>query len=176
MVHELEIEVTYLAAALPEGLANCKHADIEDIYLPATAAIPKVRLRRKQDAYEFTKKSMSDPNDKGQQHEQNISLTAEEYAALAKGDGRKVTKTRYLLPYHNLVAEIDVFQGPLAGLVLVEFEFPDLAAKQAFVMPDFGLADVTQEDFIAGGALAGRSYADIADNLKFFGYKPLQVA
>lgn len=175
MTHELEIEVTYLAAALPQGLADCKHMDIEDIYLPAAAAIPKVRLRRKGDTYEITKKSMADPNDKGQQHEQNIALTSEEYKALAKGDGRRVAKTRYFMQYHGLTAEIDVFQGPLAGLVVVEFEFPDLAAKQTFAMPDFCLADVTQEDFIAGGVLAGKSYADITVNLERFGYKPLEA-
>lgn len=46
-------------------------------------------------------------------------------------------------------AELDVFTGKLAGLVLIDFEFDSLDAKASFTPPDFILADVTQEDFIA---------------------------
>ena len=38
-------------------------------------------------------------------------------------------------------------------------------------MPSMALADVTQEDFIAGGLLAGKKYSDIAPELDRFEYK-----
>ena len=37
-------------------------------------------------------------------------------------------------------------------------------------MPDFCLADVTQEEFVAGGALCGKKYPDIEQKLAAFGY------
>ena len=38
-------------------------------------------------------------------------------------------------------------------------------------MPDFCLAEVTQEEFIAGGMLCGKSFEDIKDKLEKFGYR-----
>jgi len=43
-----------------------------------------------------------------------------------------------------------VFEGALAGLVLIDVEFTDEATKEAFVAPSFCLANVTQESFVAG--------------------------
>lgn len=71
------------------------------------------------------------------------------------------------------MAEVDVFGEQLAGLVLIEFEFADEAAKDAFRPPACALADVTQEDFIAGGRLAGKTYLYIAPDLARFGYQKL---
>lgn len=168
-----EIEATYLAAAIPAGLENCEHQIISDTYFPAAAPHAHLRIRQKGDQFELTKKTQVDPNDAGNQREENITLTLEEYGALAAGEGRSVTKTRYFLPYNGLTAEVDVFEGPLEGLVLVEFEFETAEAKAAFTMPDFCLADVTQEDFVAGGVLAGKSYADLQPLLARFHYQPL---
>ena len=40
-------------------------------------------------------------------------------------------------------------------------------------MPDFCLKEVTQELFIAGGMICGKSYEDIEENLKRFNYLKL---
>lgn len=42
-------------------------------------------------------------------------------------------------------------------------------------MPDFCLAEVTEEDFIAGGVICGKTYADVAPELARFGYEKLAV-
>ena len=42
-------------------------------------------------------------------------------------------------------------------------------------MPDFCLADVTEEIFIAGGMLGGKKYKDIEIDLKKFNYKKLYI-
>jgi CYTH domain-containing protein len=170
---ELELELSYLAASIPPGLDNCESKQLADVYFPANADHAKLRIRQKGDQYEFTKKTQADPNDAGAQHEENVRLTADEFAALAQGDGRNLAKTRYFLPYQGRIAEVDVFSGPLQGLVIIEFEFDTPEEKNAFVKPDFCLADVTQEDFIAGGVLAGKSYQDIASELARFGYEAL---
>ncbi|MEK6905851.1 MAG: hypothetical protein AABX24_05615 [Nanoarchaeota archaeon] len=40
-------------------------------------------------------------------------------------------------------------------------------------MPNFCLAEVTQEDFIAGGMICGKTYEDIEDDLRKFKYNKL---
>lgn len=71
------------------------------------------------------------------------------------------------------MAEIDIFVDGLKGLVLMDFEFNTVKEKSDFKIPDIALADVTQEDFIAGGLLAGKTYNDIAPELKRFNYKQI---
>lgn len=65
---------------------------------------------------------------------------------------------------------MDVFQDDLEGLVVIDFEFSSLEEKDRFQMPDFCLVDVTQEDFIAGGMLCGKTYKEIEENLNKFNY------
>jgi hypothetical protein len=45
----IELEKTYLAKELPEGLLNAKSKEIIDIYFPATLEHPKLRLRKNGD-------------------------------------------------------------------------------------------------------------------------------
>jgi CYTH domain-containing protein len=172
MSTELEVEVTYLAARLPD-LTGCKHREMRDVYFPADAAHAHLRIRQKDDSYEFTKKTQPDPDDAGTQNEENVILTKEEFDALAAGNGRELAKTRYYMPYNGYLAEIDVFKGDLKGLVVIEFEFKSKEERDAFVMPDFCLADVTQDEFIAGGVLAGKSLADMQPYLEPYHYKAL---
>lgn len=169
----LELELSYLAASIPPSLKECRHTDFVDVYFPASAAHARVRIRQKGNHFEFTKKTQVAPNDAGAQSEENVELTADEFAALSEGTGRKLIKTRYYLPYKEQIAEVDVFLGSLKGLVLVDFEFDDSEEKDAFAIPDFCLADVTQDEFIAGGVLAGKSYQDIEPMLQRYGYKAL---
>ena len=70
--------------------------------------------------------------------------------------------------------EIDIFQDKLAGLVIADFEFQTDEEMASFKMPSFCLAEVTGEEFPAGGMLAGKSYKDIEKDLSRFGYRKLQ--
>lgn len=168
----LEIELTFLVTSLPD-LTGCKRREMRDVYFPADTAHPVLRIRQKDDSYEFTKKTQLDPTDASTQREENVALTKAEYDALAKGSGKEVAKTRYFYPYQDVTLEIDVFKDGLKGLVLVDVEFESQDARDAFVRPDFCSTDVTQEEFIAGGMLAGKKYEDIRAQLEQFGYKPL---
>lgn len=171
----LEIEKTYLAKSIPEGLAACAHKELLDVYVPRESAHAHLRIRKNGDRHEITKKTPINPNDASQLKEETIVLTADEFNALASVPGKRIRKIRYLYPYQGMTAEVDVFQDSLAGLVVVDFEFDSPEAQRAFVMPEFCLADITQEDFIAGGVLCGKKYQDIQAELERFNYKPLTV-
>jgi len=169
----IELERTFLAKSLTDDLQNYPHKEIIDIYIPQASDHPVVRIRKNGDKLEMTKKQPHEGNDASKQLEQTINLSAAEYEALAKIPGKKVSKIRFEYPVANQKAEIDVFQEDLKGLVLIDFEFENEPDRDAFIMPEICLAEVTQETFIAGGMLCGKSYQDIEQDLKRFNYQSL---
>ena len=170
-----EIELTFLAKNLPFNLAGYKSKEIIDVYFPKNSLHPKIRLRKNGSKYELTKKQLLVPNNASIQEESIILLDVEEFLALSKLDGKKLRKIRYSYPYKGLIAEIDIFQDALLGLVLIDFEFSSEEELSAFEIPDFCLCDITQEDFIAGGMLAGKTYDDIKNGLNRFDYKKIMT-
>ncbi|MGM5483748.1 MAG: hypothetical protein ACQER9_02415 [Nanobdellota archaeon] len=169
-----ELEKTYLAKKLPENLKSCNFKEIIDVYIPKSSDHPKLRLRKNGNKFELTKKKPVNDVDASHQEEQTIILTETEFNVLNKQlEGKRVRKIRYFYDYKDRIAEFDVFQDDLAGLVVVDFEFTTLEEKDNFQMPDFCLVDITQEVFIAGGMICGKSYEDIADKLEKFEYSKL---
>lgn len=136
----MEIERKYLIARqnLPADLKNYPHREIEQAYL---CTEPVVRIRRQDTEYYLTYKS------KGLmvREEYNLPLTERSYMHLReKADGILISKTRYLIPLPlGLTVELDVFHGGHEGLFLAEVEFPDEAAAEAFIPPDWFGEDVT---------------------------------
>ena len=171
-----EIELTYLSKELPAGVTASPSKELLDIYLPAGAEHPTLRVRRSGSSFEITKKQPVQEGDASHQIETTIPLTVEEFADLEKLEGKRVHKTRYYYNENGIDYEVDVFQDTLQGLVLVDIEFKTLAEKAAFVAPDWLLVEVTQEKFIAGGMLCGKSYANIVDKLQTFGYAKFSKA
>ena len=169
----IELELTYLAKSLPQGLKACRSKEIIDIYIPASSEHPKLRLRKNGDRYEMTKKEPVDDADASHQEEQTIILTETEFEGLSKLEGRKTHKIRYYYDHGGKIAEFDVFQGALKGLVVIDFEFTQPEEKEAFQMPAFCLVDVTQEQFIAGGMICGKTYKDVESHLERLNYKKL---
>lgn len=171
MNNEIEIERTYLAKTLPSDLDSFPYKDLVDMYLPRESAHPKLRIRKSGDSYMITKKGRVDEADGSTQIEKNIQLTALEYAGFHGVEAKIVHKRRYLYPYEGKTAEIDVFLDGLEGLVLVEVEFASHEEMERFGMPEFCLADVTNEDGFAGGMLAGKEYASLAGIMEKYGYE-----
>jgi CYTH domain-containing protein len=168
----IELERTYLAKFIPQGLENCESKEIIDIYIPKAKRHPTLRIRKSGDKYEITKKEPVE-DDASVQNEHTTPLTKEEFEVLSKLDGRKTYKIRYYMDYNGYRCEVDVFQGALKGLIVIDFEFDSEEDKNNFKMPDFCLIDVTKEEFIAGGMICGKTYEDIKDKLDVFGYKSL---
>lgn len=170
---DLEIEVTYLAMALPPQLTSYPSTRIDDHYIPAESRHPQIRLRSKDGQYTLTKKQPVHEGDSRIQHEYNTPLSAVEYRALREVPGKAVSKIRYRVPFEAYTAEVDVFQDDLAGLVIVELEFPSAEAMAATAKPPYAGADISNEEFVAGGMLAGKTLAEIQPVLDRLGYQPL---
>jgi CYTH domain-containing protein len=169
-----EFERTYLPKKdLMPDLRTVPFKEMLDIYIPVSSEHPVLRIRMSGDRYEMTKKQPVKDGDASYQLETTIPLTKEEFSDLSTLQGKRISKRRYLYSEGKYMYEIDVFQGPLKGLVLVDVEFGSEKAKDAFESPAWLLADVTQETFIAGGMVCGKRYEDIAPRLETLGYKAI---
>jgi adenylate cyclase len=171
----IELERTYLAKELPAGLKDCPSKEMIDIYVPASAPHPDLRIRKSGSSHVITRKRPVVEGDSSRMLEETIELSADEFSELNVVPGKRVEKKRYFYEQDGHTFEIDVFTGALSGLVLVDIEFDTVEEKDSFGMPSFCLVEVTQEKFIAGGMLCGKSYADIEDRLTKFGYKKLAL-
>ncbi|MBP5291451.1 MAG: CYTH domain-containing protein [Lachnospiraceae bacterium] len=138
-----EIERKFLPVSLPEGYEEHPHREIIQGYLSRD---PAIRVRSSRGRYRITIKGggmMSHTED-------SFDLGSEEafLHLLSKCDGRVIRKTRYVLPikgYPGLKAELDVFEGELEGLVMLEVEFPDEDAAAKFRPPLWYGEDVTAD-------------------------------
>lgn len=66
--------------------------------------------------------------------------------------GRRIVKTRHDVAHGGLIWEVDVFEGPLAGLVIAEVELDD--AAQSPDLPPWIGREVTGDPRYANAALA----------------------
>lgn len=171
---ELELERTFLAKELPKEIEGADFVEIVDTYIPDGPEHSHLRLRKKGDKYSITKKNPIE-DDVSEMMEYTIELTPEEYEALVGCSKKRVVKKRYFAKIDGFDAEVDVFEEGLAGLVLVDFEFSDVEEKNKFKMPESMLADVTPEEFIAGGMLAGKRYEDVEGELGKYGYEKIGI-
>ena len=154
----LEMEKTYLLKNIPFQLDQYPHKELVDHYIPVESDHPKLRLRKRWEIYEITKKTLVQEGDCSIQREQTIDLTKSEYQALAELPSKIIDKIRYYVPWGEFILEIDVFQKDLDGLILMDIEFSNKQQMKDFSMPDFCLADVTQNPLFAWGMLCWKSY------------------
>ena len=134
----MEIERKYLVLHLPGPLESYPCRILEQGYLNTS---PVVRIRRDNDRYELTYKSAGLMS----RQEYNLPLDEKSYEhLLTKIDGRLIKKKRYMIPLSSaLTAELDIFEGDLAPLMLVEVEFDSEDAANSFSTPDWFGEDVT---------------------------------
>ena len=135
----MEIERKYLIRRLPENLSQYQCKKIAQGYICTN---PVVRIRKSDDEYYLTYKG------KGlmAREEYNLPLTQDGYEhMLPKIDGRLIEKSRYLIPLDGKpTAELDIFEGDLAPLIIVEVEFDSLDAANSFIPPEWFGEDVTE--------------------------------
>lgn len=134
----MEIERKYLVKYLPDKLDNYEQKRISQGYICTN---PVVRIRRSNDDYFLTYKSRG----LMAREEYEMPLTAEAFEhMLPKIDGILIDKIRYIIPLDEKhIAELDIFQGALEPLCLVEVEFESIEEANTFVPPAWFGDDVT---------------------------------
>jgi hypothetical protein len=113
--------------------------------IPLAGGEPMRRLGRKADASPSVRLLTS------------IYLAPEEFALLSSLPGLRLRKIRhYLGKVDGAEVSVDVFEGPLAGLIMAEAEFDDDAALRAWPKPDFARVEVTDDIRYTGGELVAK--------------------
>jgi CYTH domain-containing protein len=81
-------------------------------------------------------------------------LTEAEYALFSALPAHPLRKRRYHVPIDGRYWSLDLFEGPLKGLELVETEAADEAALAALVPPQWATKEITHDARYQCGALA----------------------
>jgi CYTH domain-containing protein/CHAD domain-containing protein len=146
-----EIERKFLPPTLPARANGAAEIAIEQGYL-AVDGETEVRLRRAGDALRLTVKHGGGES----REEVEIELTAGQFAALwPLAAERSLRKTRLLVPLGaGLTAEIDRYEGDLAGLLVAEVEFPSEQASRAWEPPGWIGREITGDRAYANQTLA----------------------
>ena len=166
-----EFELTYLAKNdILQKIDGSPFKEMLDIYLPASSKHPTLRIRKSGEKYEITKKEPAKDGDASHLIETTIPLTKEEFSELNMLKGKRVSKNRYIYKEGEYSYEVDVFTGDLKGLVVIDIEFKTNEEKNNFKQPSWVLAEITQEEFLAGGMVCGKNYDDLKEKLDKFGY------
>jgi len=149
-----EIERKFRASALPDAVMARPARRIEQGYV-AIGERTEVRLRRNGEGMTLTAKRGH--GERRAEHE--IALYKEQFEALwPLTEGRRLRKTRRLVPLgeRGLTAEVDVYEGTLAGLITAEVEFETSAQSQAFRPPNWFGMELTGDPAYANQRLAAR--------------------
>ena len=150
---DVEIERKYVLSAAPPELEQLPGERIQQGYLAIADDGVEVRVRRRGDKTFLTIKS--GPGEV--RVEEEFAIDDRRFEALwSLTEGRRLTKTRHLVPLGDLTAEVDVYDDRLAGLVTAEVEFPSREASARFVAPEWLGREVTNDARFANQSLARR--------------------
>jgi adenylate cyclase len=138
----VEIERKFLVPELPPALEQSQATRIEQGYLAIASDGTEVRVRRRDGETLLTVKGGAGRS----RTEEEIVIDAGRFARLwPLTEGRRLEKTRYLIPAEDLNIELDVFSGALTGLVVAEVEFASEEAADVFEPPAWFGAEVTDD-------------------------------
>lgn len=139
----MEIEKKYLVNSLPDNLETYPHSRMAQSYISRN---PVIRLR--QIGSEAGNRYVLTVKGEGLtvREEFELDISEESYLQLLKkAEGIVIEKTRYYIPLPGgHMAELDVFEGKLEGLKLVEVEFESEAMMQQFIAPVWFGEDVSE--------------------------------
>lgn len=163
-----ERERRFLLRALPPGDPIASYV-IEDRYIEAT----RLRLRR-MTPLDGTHRALAVQRKLVQKVPAadgspglitNLYLSEDEYARLAELPAAALRKTRLSIPPFG----VDVFEGPLEGLILAEIEFATAEDEGAFEPSIPVVAEVTKDVRFTGGRLVLTTADELRRLLEEFG-------
>lgn len=149
-----ELERRFLLSELPPGLSQPRR--IRDLYIEGTS----LRLRIVEDLdgvvlqHKLGQKRRTDEGDPSIVEHTSLYLSGAEYEILSALGGRPLVKVRWTVVSDGLRAAVDVFEGKLEGLVMLEVEFHTDQDLTAFSPPHWAGLEVTNREEFSGGALS----------------------
>ncbi len=139
---ELEIEkkFLFLPEKAPFELSELPAKELYQAYILESDEA-NARVRRKGEKLLFTLKSKFDD----EELEAEFEISEDVFGALNAQRVSSLEKTRATYQLGDYLVEIDCFRGPLAPGILLEVEFPNKAARDAFLAPEWFGIEVTED-------------------------------
>ncbi len=81
-------------------------------------------------------------------------LTRTEYDVFATLAAAAIVKRRHVVREGSVDFSVDIFLGPLKGLIIAEIEWPDDAGLRALAPPRWAMCEVSDDPRYQGGTLA----------------------
>jgi hypothetical protein len=177
--YRTELRRVFLFGELPEPLTRAsEHLQFFDNYIENT----RLRLRTirspqtKEWQYILEQRFPAEEGDLSRWQVAEIHLDEAEHAAFEQFEGREIRRNervesselrfnRYFFESNGKRLELDVFLNPLWGLNLAKAFFDSEEEMKNFPMPEFALAEVTQNSFFTGSNLVGKTIADVQAEL-----------
>jgi adenylate cyclase len=143
-----EIERKFRVARIPTGLGA--GAQLRQAYVAVDGDV-EVRVRSDGTRHVLTAKGGAGL----ERAEVEVAIDAAAFDALwvLAGD-RHLEKTRHRVELDGLTAELDLYAGTLAGLAVVEVEFPSRREAEEFDAPDWFGDELTGKPGWSNAALA----------------------
>jgi len=145
----MEIEMKYLVEKIPFDLSSFTCKKIVQSYVSTD---PVIRIRQYDNSYFLTVK--------GEGHiireEFEMEISENQYKKLLeKTENNSIFKTRYFIDLeNNLVAELDIYEGNLNGLLTVEVEFSTEKELLSFSPPKWFGKDISQDKHFKNNCLS----------------------
>jgi CYTH domain-containing protein len=150
MTDGLEIERKFLVGEVPSAVEGLEGEVIRQGYLAGEGEV-EVRVRAKGDKFYLTVK-------RGVglvREEREVELSSHQFEVLwPSTNGWRLEKTRYGVPIGEWTLEVDVYAGPLEGLVTAELEFPTTRDAAAFDPPGWIGVEITDDRRYSNRSLA----------------------
>ena len=165
----VERERRYLLRELPPGLKlSDPHTQITDNYVTGTRLrLRKVREPRTNEwTLKLTQKHTPSPPDFSRTLITNMYLSPYEYEVLSVFEGNELRKNRYPYEHEGRLYAVDLFLGPLRGLLLAETDFETDEEMDAFPAPPFAHADVTRDELFTGARLVELTAEEVRRELE----------
>ncbi len=149
----LEIERKFRVPVLPENYRDYPSKKLVQGYLNRE---PVVRVRDEGGKYLLTYKG----GGLLERTEYNLPLDKKSFDNMIKKvDGIVIEKTRYYIPISDsLTAELDIFEGELEPLIIVEVEFESKEEADAFVPLDWFGEEVTWDPRYHNSTLSDKGF------------------
>lgn len=151
----IELERRFLVSELPPNAV--RPIRISDRFIRGTS----LRLRKMEDLdetagpiFKLAQKFRLDQGDPTRVMLTNIYVERFEYELLAGLPADPLRKIRYSVDIGKRFVGVDVFDGPLEGLVMMEADFGSEEEMDSFVPPSFAEKEVSRDDRFSGGRLA----------------------
>jgi len=150
-------ERRFLLETFPPGLErNAQHLQITDNYIHnTTLKLRKIRVpHTREKSWSLTQFVLPTDGDSSRIAKVRMQLSPAEYEVLSVFEGNEVRKNRFEYVFEDRVFTVDLYLGPLWGLLLARINENEATSCEHIAIPTFAASEITENPLFSGASLA----------------------